>query len=124
MANINGIEVVYTRRTIEITKSFEKKARKYTSSEYDILRKVRNENPTFRIVVKSTPTKNIVNKGLTLEYMKQYISYFMPELMDEYLVLCGEKANDNGKIPPAEPVPTIQKWFRNKRKEHELEQAA
>lgn len=124
MSNTNGIEVSYAKRTIEITKSFEKKARKYTSAEYDILRKVRNDNPTFRIVIKTSSAKNNANKGLTFEHMNQYISYFMPELMDEYLVLCGKKENENGEIPPAKTLPAIQKWFRGKRDEFESKQVA
>lgn len=124
MSNTNGIEVVYARRTIEITKGFEKKARKYTSSEYEILRKVRNDNPTFRIVIKTSSAKNNANKGLTFEHMNQYISYFMPELMDEYLILCGKKANEKGEIPPAKSIPEIQKWFRKKRDAFENEQVA
>ena len=119
MSNITGIVVNYTKHTIEITKSFEDKARKFGSEEYKNLREARQDNPTFRIVIKSTPKTENKNKGLTFSYMAQFIEYFMPELMDEYFTLRGMKANENGKYPPAKSMIEIQSWFREKRDEYE-----
>jgi hypothetical protein len=123
MSNTNGIEVIYAKRTIVITKSFEEKARKFGSDEYKNLKEARQDNPTFRIVIKSTSKADNKNKGLTFSYMAQFIEYFMPELMDEYFTLRGMKANDNGKYPPAKTMIEIQNWFRIKRDEYEKNKA-
>lgn len=58
--------------TIEITKTFAKKAARIGSPEYYELLKARQENPSCTVEIKQTKSKDSF-KGLTYEYMKKYI---------------------------------------------------
>lgn len=123
MAIINGLEVNYARHTIEMTKGFEKNARIFGSDEYVSLKQARIDYPEFRLIVARSSNEN-KNKGLTYDYMNDYIEYYMPELKDDYLVMRGKKANDNGKFAPAKSMAAIQYWFRGKRAEFEAKKNA
>ena len=69
---MTNITINYKKSTIEITKSFEKKASAYGSREYNELANVRKEFPDFRIIVKATKTKSTF-KGMDYDFMKEYI---------------------------------------------------
>lgn len=62
----------YERMTIEMTKSESKAAGKVGTTEYEMLKELRTQNPTFRIVIKTTKSRDNM-KGLTVSYMKKYI---------------------------------------------------
>ena len=70
---MKNICIDYAKKTIEITKSFEKKASEYGSVAYHQLNEVRNEFPRFKIVVK-TPKPSNGLKGMDYEFMLEYIS--------------------------------------------------
>lgn len=62
----------YERMTIEMTKSESKAAGKVGTTEYEMLKELRTQNPTFRLVTKTTKSRDNM-KGLTVSYMKKYI---------------------------------------------------
>lgn len=62
----------YERMTIEMTKSESKAAGNIHTDEYLELKELRTQNPTFRIVIKTTKSRDNM-KGLTVSYMKKYI---------------------------------------------------
>ena len=69
---MKNIVINYTKKTIEITKSFEKKAREYGSDAYVALRNARNEFPKFELVVKAPKGSNGF-KGMDYDFMEEYI---------------------------------------------------
>ena len=70
---MSNITINYKKNTIEITKSFEKKASVYGSDAYCELKEARKEFPNYRLVVKTTKSNNSF-KGMDYDFMKEYIS--------------------------------------------------
>lgn len=62
----------YEKMTIEMTKTESKAAGNIHTDEYLELKELRTQNPTFRIVIKTTKSRDNM-KGLTVSYMKKYI---------------------------------------------------
>ena len=62
----------YEMMTIEMTKTESKAAGRVGTTEYEMLKELRSENPGFRIVIKATKSRDNM-KGLTFAYMKKYI---------------------------------------------------
>lgn len=96
MANIT---INRKMRTIEVTKKFNKASSRYGSDEYKELQNALNDNPGFKVVVKSSTKKNDGYKGLTYKYMEKYISTHDDEdhsIMAEYNMLrgIGDEAED------------------------------
>lgn len=67
-----NITINAKKRTLEMTKAFEKKASIYGSEEYMILQAARKDYPSYKPVVKKVSTGDRM-KGLTFEYMENYI---------------------------------------------------
>ena len=64
----------YTNSTIEMSKTEAKAAGKYGSEKFNELQTLKAAEPTFRVViVKSTAKKGDHFKGLTYDYMENYI---------------------------------------------------
>ena len=61
------------KNTIEISKAFAKEAKVFGTDEYKNLQEVRRDYPQFKVAVKSISKKKDSFKGLTLDYMKNYI---------------------------------------------------
>ena len=81
MANI---KINNTKREIVITKAFAKKAEQFRSDEYYELREVKNDNPTFKVVVNKASKRDTM-KGLTFKFIKQYVEKNGTEAqMDEF----------------------------------------
>ena len=62
----------YEKKIIEMTKSESKAAGKVGTTEYETLKELRSENPTFRIVIKASKSRDNM-KGLDTNYMERYI---------------------------------------------------
>jgi hypothetical protein len=68
------IRVNFETRTIEVSKSFSKKASIYGSNEYRMLNSARNDNEGFTVrIIDCKKTKRTSPKGLTYEVMRNYI---------------------------------------------------
>ncbi len=101
-------------RTIVITKAFNKMASIYGSDEYIMLRDAMNENPNFKVVVKSTKQKKEAFKGLDYPYMEKYIAAHDDEdgtIMAEYEMLRG--ISEEAKALLVEPASyfEMKEWF-------------
>ena len=70
---MKNITISYEKKTIEITKAFAKKAGEYGTVAYHELSKVRNEFPSFDIVIKAPKVSNTF-KGMDFDFMVEYIS--------------------------------------------------
>ncbi len=70
---MSNITINYKKSTIEITKSFEKKASVYGSDAYIELCDARKEFPTYRLVIKANKSNNSF-KGMDYDFMIEYIN--------------------------------------------------
>ncbi len=114
MANIM---VSRKTRTIEVTKKFNKASSRYGSDEYKELQNVLNDNPGFKVVVKSSTKKNDGYKGLTYKYMEKYISTHDDEnnsIMTEYNMLRGIGEDAEDAIADSLTYAEMKDWFLDK----------
>ena len=83
-------------KKIEMTKTEAAKAGKIDTEKYEELCTLMNRFPTFEIEIVKTSTKSVDHlKGLTYEYMENYIKSHNEELLVEFYELCGK--DENGK---------------------------
>lgn len=83
-------------KKIEMTKTEAAKAGKIDTEKYEELCTLMNRFPTFEIEIVKTSTKSVDHlKGLTYEFMENYIKAHKEELLTEFYELCGK--DENGK---------------------------
>ena len=70
----NAVRINRINRTVEVTKSFDKAARRFGSEAYNALQQVRKDYPDFAVVVKAVRSKADHMKGLTYDFMEKYIA--------------------------------------------------
>ena len=99
---MTNITINYKKHTIEISKSFEKKASIYGTDEYKQLCDARREFPSFRLIIKAPKSKNIF-KDMDFDFMKNYISNHdeTSEIMREF----------NKLMERTLPLGEIKQWF-------------
>ena len=105
---MNGIKIDFVSGIIYINNSFNERANNPTSDEYRLLKEVRNDNPSFRVVYKETKKKTSPNKNLKYENMEKYIKVF--ENADELLEMFG-KVKKLSKSQP-NPYKFVKGWFK------------
>ena len=111
------MRVFYAEGIIELNTTFAKMMQNPLSDEYALLQKTRMENPTFTVrrrQIKKNPNKECY-KGLTYEYMENYITtheegenrvLVLKEFAEMRLIAeCHSKAHR---------YPVIKQWFLNK----------
>lgn len=91
------MKAIIGTKVIEMNKTEAKAAGRFNSEEFKELSALRTAYPDFRIVIKTTKSKDNM-KGLTVKYMEKYISTHDDEdgkIMAEFRVLRGldEKGN-------------------------------
>ena len=113
MAN-NGLKVLVSKKTIEMTKAFAKAATDPRSDEYALLQQVRRDYPRFKVTQRTINKKKSQEHyaGLTYEYMEDYIKTHgskdecaknLAEFKEQKLIsLCHSTSRR---------YPTIKKWF-------------
>ena len=71
----NGLKVLVSKKTIEMTKAFAKAATDPRSDEYALLQQVRRDYPRFKVTQRTINHKKSQEHyaGLTYEYMETYI---------------------------------------------------
>ena len=112
---MKNITLNYRKHTIEITKSFEKKASKYNSDEYRMLSKVRRENPDFRVViVAGSKGRADTYKGLTYDYMKKYMEMKEDKEGLEILSQIRKQKDDELSFEKTQSFLKTRKWFLEK----------
>ncbi len=83
-------------KKIEMTKTEAAKAGKFNSAEYNELAALMERFPSFEIVIVKTNTKSADHfKGLTYEFMENYIKSHNNALLVEFYEFCGK--DENGK---------------------------
>lgn len=111
------LSVKYAKSVIEVNTIFAKMMENPMSDEYALLQKIKMENPGFTVrhrQIKTNPKKDTY-KGLTYEYMRDYIiTHTSPEEemaavaeFDEMILV----SKCHGK---SLRYPTIKKWFLKK----------
>ena len=70
-----GLTINIETNEIILSKAFRKKSSVYNSPEYQELQNCRRDNPTFKVIIRSIKKAEgkETYKGLTYEYMKNYI---------------------------------------------------
>ena len=102
---------------IEMTKAEAKAAGKIGSDKYNELRQYMKEFPGFEIQIKAPAKRKVEFRGLTYEYMKNYIQKLDDEngaIMAEFRTLIAQDKKD--KIEGAEHLEAasyndVKKWF-------------
>lgn len=113
----NTIKIDFANNKIIIDKTFAKKASDVRSDEYALLQQVRNDYPTYIVVVREIKkNKNKESyKGLTYKYMRDYIDTFETEEnrmavraeMDRMIFISECHS-------PSKRYPVIRNWFLEK----------
>lgn len=107
-----NITINERNHTLEITKKFATAASRFGSDEYRELKEARTEFPTFKVVVKTTKSKNSFN-GLTYAFMENYIKSHDDEKQTKYAEFM--KQREIGKsVASAKAYNEIKKWFLEK----------
>lgn len=110
----NTLKIDFANRTIIMDREFAKNASNTFSAEYQKLQAVRAENPDFTVVrktIKKNPKKESY-KGLTYQYMEDYITMHEPKesrkaVLDEFY----EKRLISQCHSQAFRYPVIKQWF-------------
>ena len=113
MTNIT-ITINDKKHTIEMNKTTAKRACKYGTEEYKALQEVRSAYPNYRIETVIRKVEKCEYKGLTFEYMKQYIEQHddaNKSKMEEFLNLRAESEEAKEKNAEAKSYAEIKNWF-------------
>ena len=109
MKNIN---INFENKTIEMTKAFANKARRYDSNEYKAMICACKEFPTYKLVTKTPARKSATAmKGLTYDFMEKYIEAHNADLLSEFYTLTGKDSNDDFAVSAS--YGEVRQWFLN-----------
>lgn len=116
---MNELTINERNRTIEMTKKFANAAKRFGTREYKELQEARRDYPTYKVVTRSAKKKKDSFKGLTLDYMKNYIKNHEKEnsaILNEFYQLCGKDENGktikiNNNVVEHASYGEIKKWF-------------
>lgn len=113
----NALTINFEKSQIVMTKLFAKKCADTRSEEYAHLQSVRKDYPTFVVVtreIKKNPNKRVY-KGLTYEYMRDYILlHTSPENETMVLAEFEELLLISRCQQQSRRYPAIKKWFLEK----------
>ncbi len=99
-------------RTIEMTKKFAAAAKFYNTTEYDKLQAVRRDYPNYSVQIKTVSKKADHFKGLTFNYMENYIKKHNMELLSDFYTLCGKtEEGEEQEFAATATYGEIKKWF-------------
>ena len=108
------MKAVISKQVIEMTKAEAKAAGTYGTAEFEELANLRKEFPNFRIVTKTSKSKDNM-KGLDTKFMEKYIKEHDDEdktKLKEFYTLRG--LDENGKkkqFAQAVPYGILKQWF-------------
>ena len=109
------MKAVISKQVIEMTKAEAKAAGTYGTAEFEELANLRKEFPNFRIVTKTSKSKDNM-KGLNTDYMEKYIKAHDKSedkaVLKEFYSLRG--CDEEGKkidFAPVAPYGTLKQWF-------------
>ena len=104
-------------RTIEINKTFAALASRFGTQEYKDLKEVRNDYPSFKVVITAKKTARPKFKGLTYEYMEMYIIKHDDAdktIMAEYKTLRAQTEEAEEALAVSASYTEIKNWFFEK----------
>ena len=115
---MTNITINTTNATIELTKAFAKNASRFGSEEYKQLQQARADYPNCRVVVRKVAKTGDRMKGLTFDYMLEYIEKNDKPFNEEMTVkvaffqITGRDENGD-RIEGSESASygEIKKWF-------------
>ena len=108
----NSIVINDKNRTIEISKKFAAVAKHYNTTEYDALQAVRKDYPNYRVQIKTVTKKADHFKGLSFDFMEQYIKNHKEELLSDFFILSGKnEKGEEQEFAAAATYGEIKKWF-------------
>ena len=81
---MKGIKINHTTQTIIVTKAFSKAAANPLSDEYTLLKTVKTDFPSMRVVEKESSNRRNDYKGLTYPFMRRFIVNLDPENFHAY----------------------------------------
>jgi len=117
---MKNLTVKAASRSIEVSKSFNTLASRYGTEEYKALQEVRRDYPGYQVVVvaprKSTKNNKPSFKGLTYDYMENYISKHDDEnntIMEAYMMLRGMTDEAEDACAETCSYHEIKTWFLN-----------
>ena len=119
---MTNLTINFENQTIEMTKAFAQRAKKYGSDEYKLLQEARRDYPEYRPVsgvrknTKKSANKSVYSK-LTYSFMRQYIETHDDDdnsIMTEFLELRAKTTKAEEMLAEAESFQTIKKWFLKK----------
>ena len=108
------MKALISKQVIEMTKAEAKAAGTYCTVEFEELANLRKEFPNFRIVTKTSKSKDNM-KGLDTKFMEKYIKEHDDEdktMLKEFYSLRG--LDENGKkkqFAQAVPYGILKQWF-------------
>ena len=109
------MKAIISKQVIEMTKAEAKAAGTYGTAEFEELVNLRKEFPNFRIVTKTSKSKDNM-KGLDTKFMEKYIKEHdkteKQEMLKEFYSLRG--LDENGKkkqFAQAVPYGILKQWF-------------
>ena len=101
-------------KVIEMTKAEAKAAGTYGTAEFEELANLRKEFPNFRIVTKTSKSKDNM-KGLDTKFMEKYIKEHDDEdktMLKEFYSLRGlDKDGKKKQFAQAVPYGILKQWF-------------
>ena len=113
----NELKIDFAKKKIIMSRSFAKKCSDTKSNEYAHLQSVRRDYPDYEVVlrqIKTNPNKRVY-KGLTYEYMRDYIIlHTEPENEREALAEFEELLLISRCQSQSLRYPTIKNWFLKK----------
>lgn len=104
---MNGIKIDFVSGIIYISKSFNERANNPMSEEYKLLKEVRNDNPSFKVVYREGKERTSPYKNLKYANMEKYIKVY--ENSDELLEMF-KKVKILSKSHPS-PYNYVVDWF-------------
>ncbi len=115
---MNGrIIIDYEKKQIKYTKDFAACITDPTSDEYALLQRTRLDYPDFTVIrrtIKTNPTKKAY-KGLTYDYMRNYINNHEPKATAAIVLAEFDEMKTIGDCHKnAFTYATIKKWFLNR----------
>ena len=115
---MTNITINAKNATIELTKVFAKNASRFGSEEYKQLQQARADYPNYRVVIRKAGKSVDHLKGLTFDFMLEYISSHNKDFDDEMSVKeaflqLSARDEDGKKIEGVEYASygEIKKWF-------------
>lgn len=108
----NALVINDKNGTIEMTKKFAAAAKFFGSQEYKKLQKARSHYPNYYVKVRSAARKADHFKGLTFNYMENYIKKHNMELLSDFYTLCGKtEEGEEQEFAATATYGEIKKWF-------------